>query len=335
MKQENILVTGATGFLGKYIIKELSQANYNIIASGRNIEQGEMLSSKNCKFIKADFTNIEEIEEIFKKEAIDKVIHAGALSSAWGKWEDFHSANVIGTENIAKLCIKYKVKRMVYISSPSVYTEKRDRLSITEDAVNENNRLNYYIATKIMSEKVLRKYNKKGLYSVVIRPRGLIGIGDPSIIPRLLRANEKIGIPLFNGGNNLVDITCVENVAYACHLALVKDGIKGMVFNITNDEPAAFTDILDQFFKVIGTPKKSFKVPFQIVYAIASITEGLYKLLHIKGEPVLTRYTVCTLRFSQTLNIEKAKELLGYKPIKSLKEGIRDYGEWWKANKKN
>ena len=332
---ETILVTGATGFLGKYVIKESEKENVKIIAIGRRENIGNSLKSDKTEFYKIDFSNIEELEKLFKSYKIDKVIHAGALSSAWGKWEDFYNSNVLGTENIAKMCLKYNIKRLVYISSPSVYTEKKDRLNIKEDEVDETNELNYYIKTKIMSEKLLQDYIEKGLYTVILRPRGLIGIGDPSLIPRLLNANSKIGIPIFNEGKNLVDITCVENVAYACVLALNAENIKGEVFNITNGEQAKFKDILENFLYAIDEKPKYLKLPFGLLYGVACITEKIFKTFNIEKEPTLTRYTVCTLGFSQTLNIEKAKEKLGYKPKITLEEGINAYGKWWKENKKN
>ena len=72
-----------------------------------------------------------------------------------------------------------------------------------------------------------------------------------------------------------------------------------------------------------------------MVYGLASFLEWMYRTFNKKGEPALTRYTVCTLAFSQTLNISKAKEMLGYKPIKTLSEGILEYGEWWKEHNGN
>ena len=332
---ETILVTGATGFLGKYVIKELEKEDVKIIAIGRRENIGNLLKSEKTDFYKVDFSNIEELEKLFENNKIDKVIHAGALSSAWGKWEDFYSSNVIGTDNIAKMCLKYNIKRLVYISSPSVYTEKKDKLNIKENEVDEKNELNYYIKTKIMSEKLLQDYIQKGLYTVIFRPRGLIGIGDPSLIPRLLNANSKIGIPIFNDGKNLVDITCVENGAYACVLALNTENINGEIFNITNGEQTKFKDILEKFLNSIDEKPKYLKLPFGVLYGVACITEKIYKTFNIAKEPTLTRYTVCTLGFSQTLNIDKAKEKLGYKPKITLEEGINAYGKWWKENKKN
>ena len=85
----------------------------------------------------------------------------------------------------------------------------------------------YYIKSKILAEDIIKEYHEKGLYTVVIRPRGLFGIGDTSLIHRVLRANSKIGIPLLNSGKNFVDITHVKNVAHACFLAAVTENING------------------------------------------------------------------------------------------------------------
>lgn len=332
---ETILLTGATGFLGKYIIKELENENIKIIAIGRNQEVGQTLNNSKCVFHKVDFCDIVELEKMFKLYNIDKVIHAGALSSAWGKWEDFFNINVKGTENVAKLSLKYKIKRLVYISSPSIYTSKEDRLNIKENEVDQNNKLNYYIKSKILSEKILSKYKDNKLYTVIIRPRGLIGIGDTSLIPRLLEANSKVGIPIFNDGKNLVDITCVENVAFACNLALKKENINGEIFNITNGEPIYFKQILEEFLKSIDKSPKYLKLPFRLVYLLVSVVECIYNILKISKEPTLTKYKLCTLGFSQTLNIDNAKTKLGYFPKKSLREGINQYGVWWKENKED
>ena len=327
---KNILVTGATGFLGKYLAPALKENGWNVLAMGRNKTIGRLLQSDHIHFCYGDFTDKSACEKYFQNT--ECVIHGGALSTVWGEWEDFYRTNVEGTRNICELCLFYGVKRLVYISSPSIYSAKKDRFDISENDFDSTNELNYYIKSKIMAEEIIREYHTKGLYTVIIRPRGLFGIGDTSIIPRVLRANAKIGIPLLNGGKNLVDITHVRNVAHACCLAAVKEDIDGEVFNITNGEPETFRTILEEFLSAIGEKPKYLKLPFGLVYGISSFLEWFYRSFRRKGEPMLTRYTVCTLGFSQTLNIENARKKLGYQPIVSLKEGIEEYGKWWKEH---
>lgn len=320
---ETILVTGATGFLGKYIVEELASNNYNIIAIGRNENKGKVLERNNVEFRRVDLLDYETVEKIIAK--VTMVIHAAALSTVCGKWEDFYKSNVEATEHIAKYCLKYKVEKLVYVSSPSIYTAKYDRLNIKENEFDENNDMNYYIKSKILSEKVLSTYIEKGLNVAIVRPRGLFGVGDTSIIPRIMKINKKVGIPLINQGENIVDITCVENVALALRLCLESDKSNGNIYNITNGEPIKFKKIIDELYRKLDEKPKYINIKYIFLMRIASALEKLYKGLRIYKEPMFTIYTVATLGFSQTLSIEKAREDLGYIPKISLQEGIDKY----------
>ena len=320
--KQTVLVTGATGFLGEYLVRRLTK-EYRVLALGRNQEKGRQLEAYGAQFCPGDFTEREECASYF--EGVDYVIHAGALSTVWGKWEDFYRTNVLGTDLVAGLCLEKGIRRMVYLSSPSIYTGREDQYDIREEQAPEKNELNFYIKSKLMAEKVIRKWEKKGLETVILRPRGLIGIGDTSLVPRILGANAKTG-------RNLVDITSVENVALACELAMTAEGAAGRVFNITNGEPMAFGKILEQFLEAIGEKPHYRRLPFGVVYGLAGGLEWLYRSLGLVGEPPLTRYTVCTLGYAQTMDIRPAREILGYQPEKTLAESIQEYGAWWKEN---
>lgn len=318
-----VLVTGATGFLGKYILEELSLYPYQIIASGRNIQIGEKFKEKGIEFIQADISHLEELEKIFR-QGVEAVIHAGALSTIWGKWENFYQSNVLGTENILRLCQKYKVQRLVYISSPSIYTRAKDNINIKEFTPKRNN-LNYYIRSKLMAEKKIREYSQ--VPTVILRPRGFIGIGDTSIVPRVLKLSKRIGIPLINGGNQMMDLTCVENVALAIRLALESEIAVGKIYHITNGEPKSFKEIINEFLAEMQIKPRYIYIPKWFLEFLARFLEVSYKKLHIYKEPPLTLYSFYTLCYSQTLNIENAKEDLGYQAKLSLKEGIKKYAE--------
>ena len=328
---KRVLVTGSTGFLGKYLVEELLENGYEVVAQGRNEKRLKELKEKYG--IEPLKCSLDEIQNIELK--VDYVIHAAALSTVWGKWKDFYNSNVIGTKNVADFCIKNNVKRMVHVSSPSVYSAKYDRLDILEEDVNKKNKLNYYIRTKIIAEDMLHQIDKDKLEIVIIRPRGLFGIGDTSLIPRLINANRKIGIPLFNGGKNVVDVTCVENVAYSLRLAMESENANGKTYNITNGEPTEFKLILDKLFEQIGEKANYRKMNIHLMYFLASVVECFYKLFRIYKEPMITKYTIATLGYSQSLNIEKAKKDLGYSPKITLEEGIKKYAEYEKSKSNN
>ena len=325
---ERVLVTGAYGFLGKYVIDELVKNNYKVLAFGRNKTKIQQLKKKNVDIFIGDFCNKDDA--LKATENVDYVIHCGALSTLWGKREDFINTNVNGTMNLVESCRKNKVKRFVYVSSPSIYAGRMDRTNIKENDYDDNNKLNYYIESKILAEKELDK--NRDVNWVIIRPRGLFGIGDTSIIPRLIRVNSKIGLPLFNKGKNYVDMTCVENVAHALRLCLESEKAVGNIYNITNGEPQCFKDLLEELFDKLGVKPKYMFVNTNVIYFISCLIELFYKTFRIYKEPMLTKYNVCTLGYSQTLDITKAKKDLKYKPIITLSEGIEKYAKDYNKN---
>lgn len=318
---KKVLVTGATGFLGKYVVEELVEHGYQVRAFGRNRAIGQSLVNASVTFIQGDLTNQEDLTKACQE--MDMVVHAGALSTVWGPWEDFYQTNVLGTKYVLESCREAKIERLVYVSSPSIYAAPRDQLGIKESDVPQENRLNNYIRSKLASEKLFKDY--PDVSSVILRPRGLFGIGDTSILPRVLNLSQKIGIPLIGDGRQLMDMTCVENVALAIRLALETPQAAGEVYNITNGEPRAFRNLIEETLRGLGYPIRYRKIPAPLVSAISSSLEFIYKNLKLKGEPALTRYIYYLLRYSQTLDISKAERDLGYRPKITISEGIEQY----------
>ena len=318
---KKVLVTGATGFLGKYVVKELVEHGYQVRAFGRNSKVGRSLENSSVSFFQGDLTKAEDVLEAFKE--MDMVVHAGALSTVWGPWEDFYQANVLGTKYVLEACRQTGIQRLVYVSSPSIYAAPKDQLAIKESDAPEENNLNNYIRSKLASEKLFKDY--PDVPSIILRPRGLFGVGDTSILPRVISVGREIGIPLIGDGRQLMDMTCVENVALAIRLAIETPEAKGEVYNITNGEPRAFRDLLEESLTGLGYPIKYRKIPASLLSGIASSIEFIYKTLNLKGEPPLTRYSYYLLRYSQTLDISKAERELGYRPKISISEGIEQY----------
>ena len=188
---KKVLVTGATGFLGKYVVEELSQQGYQVRAFGRNRKVGQSLENSLVSFFQGDLTKQEDLARAC--QGMDMVVHAGALSTVWGPWEDFYQTNVLGTKYVLEACRETGIQRLVYVSSPSIYAAPRDQIAIKECDAPQENKLNNYIRSKLASEKLFKDY--PDVPSIILRPRGLFGIGDTSILPRVLKLSQKIGIP--------------------------------------------------------------------------------------------------------------------------------------------
>ncbi|MEE4116724.1 MAG: NAD-dependent epimerase/dehydratase family protein [Marinilabiliaceae bacterium] len=325
-----ILVTGATGFLGGNMLKMLAKrfGIGNIIGTGRNIVQSEILRAEGYNIYPGDLCSVDFVKSQFKN--IDCLVHCAAKSSLWGKYEDFYQDNVVATLNLLEY-IK-DLKSFVYISTPSIYFEYKDKYMISEDSKLPSRFVNHYTATKYMAEKEVLNFVKPGMVKTVLRPRAIVGAGDTVIIPRLIKAYKAGKLRIIGPGSNISDFSSVKNVAHAAYLALTTDNdIDGKIFNITDGQALPMWSMIEDTLNKLGLDSKLKRVPYRPVKIIAGFYELINRLI-LKEEPVLTSYGVGLLRFSCTLDISQARKLLGYEPIISTEESI---GEFIKQYLKN
>lgn len=311
-------MTGATGFLGGYVLADLAANGHEPFAAGRN---AVVLAARadEAHRVSGDLQRLAETHL-----DVDAVIHCAALSTPWARWRDYEKANIDGTRAVIDFVRRNGVRRLVHVSSPSIYAAPRDRLDIREDQVDEDNRLNGYIRSKISAERMLQQAHRAGELPelVIIRPRGLIGVGDPSLMPRLLEVHERIGVPLFGGGQHPIDVTAVENVATAVRLALTRGDAAGGVYNITNGEPRAFRELLTGLLERMDIPPRLRPMNRRAGWMLASALEGVCTVLPWHPEPALTRYTFTTIAYAQTLDITRARTDLGYEPRITLDDAL-------------
>ena len=119
-KTRRVLVTGATGFLGRTVVRFLIDREYQVTGTGRNMEEGEKLVGIGAIFSVADITNKQDICRLCKNQNI--VIHCAALCRPWGRYIDHEAVNLNGTKNVIAGCLENlsTVELLVNISSPSV-----------------------------------------------------------------------------------------------------------------------------------------------------------------------------------------------------------------------
>ncbi|AMM19111.1 hypothetical protein AX769_01870 [Frondihabitans sp. PAMC 28766] len=312
------LVTGASGFLGGHVVKDLRAHGYEVVAAGR----------REAALPAGGATFVGDLEALATADVpADVVVHCAALSSPWGRWSEFEHANVTGTANALEYARRAGARRFVHVSSPGIYAAPRDRVGIREHEVDPTRPMNHYIRSKLEAEALLRAAaGPPGSPEIVVlRPRGIIGPGDPSLVPRLLRVHERVGVPLMRGGQGLIDLTAVENVALAVRLGAEVPGIDGEVVNITNGDPRPFVDLLDQLLVGLGLPLRHRRLPARAVYGLAAALEAVCGVIPGRPEPPLTRYTVTTIAHSQTLDISRARRVLGYAPEVTLDESLASY----------
>lgn len=325
-----LLVTGATGFLGARICALARAEGEPVIALGRNREAGARLEALGCEFRAVDLEEAAPTREAFA--GATAVVHAAALSSPWGEPRAFERANVEATEHVLAAMRAHGVRRLAHVSTPSVYFAFRDRHGIAESEPLPARFANEYARTKAEAEARVRAAVEAGTHdAVILRPRGIFGPGDTALMPRLLRVAERLPrFPLFGGGEQLVDLTYVDNVADACRLALAHaEARRGGVYNVTNGEPVALGPTVGAVFARLGVPFRPLPLPRGLGLWAAGRLEARAERAPGRPEPPLTRYTVGVLSHAQTLDISAARRDLGYRPAVSMAEGIERFARWW------
>ncbi len=328
----NILVTGATGFLGSRIVQALLQ-KYNvekILATGRKFNTyNQAISSPKINYVLGDLTDKSFVKKLFKSP-IDIVINCASLSSPWGTYDTFYKANCTTQSNLIEGAKKSKIKRFIYISSPSIYFDFKNTINVNEASVLPKKLVNNYAVTKVEAEKMI---TASGLEYVILRPRALTGAGDTVIMPRMIRSYEEKRLKIIGSGENKVDLTSVSNFVDAIWLAINTDTINcNTDYNITNGAPIKLWDAINYMLEKLGYKKITKKMPASMLYKIAYLMEIKAKYITPKKEPILTRYSVGILANSVWFDISKAKNKLGYIPKQSTQEAMDEFLEWHLKN---
>lgn len=329
------LVTGATSGLGRNAVEWLIGQGYQVHATGRNLAVGEQLRFLGAQFTAMDLIHASDQEYQTLLHDCNIIWHCAALSSPWGRYNDFYQSNVVVTSRLANWAGKLGIKRFIHVSSPSIYFDFKHHLDIDENYLPKRF-ANHYARTKFMAEKILQQHiiNFPETFYIIIRPRGLFGAHDRVIIPRvisqIIRTQGKLHLP--GGGKNQVDLTFALNVVYALFLASINSNLStGDIFNITNQQPTQLSQLLNQLFShKLQLNYQIHSLPYSLLYGAASLLEGIASIS--KKEPVLTRYSVGTLYFDMTLSQQRAINRLGYIPPYSLQEGIEQTANWLQCN---
>jgi nucleoside-diphosphate-sugar epimerase len=329
-RKTRLVVTGATGFLGQRASALLRERGYDVIGLGRNPLIGKTLEQNGVQFIQCDLSDREALRKAF--EGADIVVHSAALASPWGPWKDFEAANVRGTRNVVESCLanQRSIKRLVHISSPAIYMNLGDRRAVREDQPLPDKQISHYARSKRLAEEIVFDRVKQ-LSFIILRPQGIFGPGDTSILPRLIRIAERGVLPLIGNGKNEIDMTYVDNVVDSIALAMeAPEKCAGQAYNITNGEPVLNYSLIQRVLRELGYEVRLKKIPFSVALGLAGTMQAFYSAFLPASEPLLTPYSVCLLSRTRTLNIDRARNELGYNPRISMEEGLKRYLDWWK-----
>jgi len=284
----NILVTGATGFLGKELLNRLVEDGFCVRIICRKSSDISCLPKDNIDIKYVDIRDIEKFDEIFN--GIEIVLHCA--SALQGNWNDHYETSILGTQKLLDQCIKHDINKIVHISSMGIldYSNIKKGQIINEDSPLEKypNKRGFYTKAKLLQEKLVNEYiEKTNLNITIIRPGIIVDSNNPSMMADI--GFRIKGIIMHIGfKSRVLRVVSLNNLVDSIILSFKSEHTKGKTYNVL-DSPIKTIDYIRSKIRfngfVIRIPIIIFIVFFAIVDFLLSKLPGqdkrhlVYKLI--------------------------------------------------------
>ena len=314
-----ILVIGATGFIGKHLVKELVNKSHKVRCLIRKTSRKEdinYLKKLNIELFFGDLTNKKSLKGICR--GIDIVYHLTGVLGGFNVSEKLmFDINVKGTENILNESKKSKVKKFIFCSSAGVLGP-----IVSGDESSLHNPSNFYEKTKVEAEKMVLKSK---LNYIIIRPEFVYGPMDNHVLPLFKVIRDKKFF-IIGDENSLLHPTYVEDLTQA-FIKCLDPKIKNEGYIIAGEKAIIIKELYKLIAKKLNVKTNKILIPKFIAIIFAFILENSAKIF--KFNPIITRSRVKFFTENRAFNTSKARKEIGYKPIK-LEKGVEKTIKWYK-----
>lgn len=316
------LVTGGAGFFGSILKKELLNLGHKIISIDIMPDD---YAHPNFTHVLGDIRDINKLEEIFSEYNIDAVFHCAALLAHVKKdLPDLWTSNVDGTKNICYFCIKYNVKKLIFISSNCLWAKNFD-YNVTEDEI--PNPVEIYGKSKFEGEKIIQNNLLNKINFVIFRSPTIIDegrLGLLGILFEFIDENKKIW--MVGNGFNRYQFIYAKDLALACIKAV--DYPKSNIFNIGSDNVKSFNEVYKYVIEKCNSKSK-------LVHLPKNLCIFLMKICYFMGISPLGPYQYKMISENFVFDTSKLKKELNFTPTKTNEEMLLVSYKYYHQNKNN
>lgn len=307
-------VTGGSGFVGKRLIAALVAKGIEVRALARSATAEAAVRGVGAEVVRGDLGDTAAMQA--GMASCEVVFHAAAFVEEHGKLSDFMRVTVDGTANTLAAAKAAGVARFVHVGTEAVLADGNPIVRADETRPITPNPAGPYGLTKGLAEKAVVAANATGFTTVVIRPRFIWGVGDTSLLPKIVAA-VKAGKFAWVGGGHYLTSTChVANVVEGALLAAEK-GQGGEVYFLTDGEPVDFRDFMTAMFATQGVDAGTRSVPRWVAKAVAALTAWM-------KTPPITKTAVALVGGEVTVVDAKARRELGYTSAVTRDAGLAE-----------
>ena len=320
-ERADAFVTGGSGFIGGELVRRLVGDGRRVRALARSQASADAVERLGAEPVRGDLGDAGSI--VAGAAGCEVAFHLAAHLGQWGTREEFVAGNVTGTENALAGCREAGVSRFVHCGTEAALIAGEPLRSVDETAPLRPDSKALYSATKALAEQAVRGASGGGFETVVLRPRMVWGKGDTTLLPAIVDAVKGGRFAWIGGGDHLTSTTHVDNVVEGLVLAAER-GRAGQAYFVTDGDPVVFREFISELLQSQGVDPPTRSVPGPVAAAVAAGSEGVWRLLRLGGEPPLTRLALWLSSQECTIVITKAREELGYEPVRSRPDGLAE-----------
>lgn len=316
---KRILVTGATGYIGRALALRLHEEGARVLALERTPGKGDDLRARGLEMVEGDITDAARMRAIVAQD-VEIVMHIAAWLGQTSVSEA-HAVNVTATEILARASADAGVRRFVFTSSIAVYGMRGGR---DVDETTPVERFGYpYGDTKILAERALQRIgHETPLETVIVRPGMVYGPEARTWAVRLARWAKKGRMPLLNQEASSFPIF-IDDLVDLLVLTATHPAAAGEIFNAVNDGPTTTEDFLGAYMRMVPT-ERAIRVPCWLARIAAFFAEPFIRQYRVA-------YIVSQLCEGGQISNRKARDLLGWRQQTPLEDGLRRTEAWLRA----
>jgi nucleoside-diphosphate-sugar epimerase len=326
-----VLVTGAGGFIGSYLLPRLLAAGHQV--RGLALDEADAARIRRAGDIEVASGDVRNVEALrAAAEGVEAVFHLAARVSDWGTWPQFEAVTVRGTQNMLQAAAETGVKRFLLFSSTAVYprlARGAPPLDETSPYAGSENPWGFYGRSKIICEQEALRYQGEGRLSVsIIRPVSIYGPGDHTFFPRIIRYLRGLSAAWVGSYDPYVPFLYVADAAEGALAAGTSDKAIGQTYTLGPDPEFRIREFIGAICRELEIRPPRFSVPYAVAAPLAHVSEGVARLIRAKEPPSLTRMSVFLMSQDQRFDVSKARRDLGWRSQVSMEEGVRLTAEW-------
>lgn len=320
---EPVLITGAAGFVGGYLIRYLHRHGVPVRGMVRDIPSAQELSRLGIELVEADLSKPETLEAAVK--GCRSIMHIAAIFRKAGLPDsDYYAANTEGTRALLDLGIKHGVQRFIHCSTVGVHSHIENPPG---DETTPYAPADIYQRSKMEGEKVALEYFRAGkIGGMVIRPAMIYGPGDLRTL-KLFSAVARRRFFYVGPGSVHVHFIDVRDLVRAFVLALQRTEINGEVVIVAGKESLPMREAVDRIARLVGAPKPWLHLPTVPMQLLGDLCEAVCTPFRIN--PPLYRRRVDFFTKNRHFDGRKAERLLGFRPALSLEQELREIVDWY------